>query len=805
MENGANGDRKRHNGNNGNYNNNSRKRRYRDDDEVERTPQRRRYEEPIASQLRRQLLVIAEKPARSAEDEARGIGRDIANNFDDDQVRGGFLDDMMALLVEQPVKIPFIAAAVRYTNDLNSEAAKEIIARAGRLMQEYLDAGEWREFKFFLRFFACLQGILEGDGVFSVFDQLFDTAADLQAASQEDAVGLELVKIILVTIPYALTSSSGLEQKALDLLENTDIIASASHPLENLANPFPGNGDENIFEYQSIIGLLQKQLVRESTLGWSFACIPRIYNKSDDAVVNKQTLPTVTVPSPVNPGPKPVFPEAFCSLYADLSVESVPTTENIACSLIRDVIVDQINVMDFNRIAVTKFLIDLDLYWAPGTFVGRSVPFDKIKDVEEGRSPWKPEDCAIDAVFSQLLLLPAPEHKLVYYHSVVIEACRFSPGAIAPSLGRAIRYVFKNLEYLDMELAYRFLDWFAHHISNYDFRWKWSEWSEEVGRPNVHPKKAFILSSIDKEIRLSFTKRIRESLPAEYHSLIPDGKEKDIPDFKYNVETTPYAAEGRQILALLRSRAADTELQVPIDAIHSQALAHGVLDPLVSSTDAYMTAICFIGSKSLSHVLSNIERCKERLLAIGAQSDAARRQIIQSVVSYWAYHPGTAVNIVDKLLNYTIVTPESVVQWALGPDALRDGRVLAEWWRYEMVSVTMFKVTNRVRQIVKARVAGARGALGANEVQLLDDTLEKERVGERALFGSIVEAVSGLANGATEGAIIEGEGGEEEGNLVRTWAGRWARVFGRKMAVEEAIVGEAAGVEENKVDVENVE
>jgi hypothetical protein len=53
-------------------------------------------------------------------------------------------------------------------------------------MQSALEAGDWREFKLLLRFFACLQGILEGDGVFPVLDQLFDLAADQQAASQED-------------------------------------------------------------------------------------------------------------------------------------------------------------------------------------------------------------------------------------------------------------------------------------------------------------------------------------------------------------------------------------------------------------------------------------------------------------------------------------------------------------------------------------------------------------------------------------------------------------------------------------------
>lgn len=48
------------------------------------------------------------------------------------------------------------------------------------------------------------------------------------------------------------------------------------------------------------------------------------------------------------------------------------------------------------------------------------------------------------------------------------------------------------------------------------------------------PKTAFIIAAIDKEIRLSFAKRIRETLPKEYHHLITEGKFKDSPDYKYN-------------------------------------------------------------------------------------------------------------------------------------------------------------------------------------------------------------------------------------------------------------------------------
>lgn len=61
---------------------------------------------------------------------------------------------------------------------------------------------------------------------------------------------------------------------------------------------------------------------------------------------------------------------------------------------------------------------------------------------------------------------------------------------------------------------------------------------DDINRSDMHPKKAFIIAALDKEIRLSFAKRIRSTVPENYHPLIPEGKEKDTPDFKYSDDST---------------------------------------------------------------------------------------------------------------------------------------------------------------------------------------------------------------------------------------------------------------------------
>ncbi len=322
--------------------------------------------------------------------------------------------------------------------------------------------------------------------------------------------------------------------------------------------------------------------------------------------------------------------------------------------------------------------------------------------------------------------------------------------------------------------------------------------------PLVHPKKAFMIGALDKEIRLSFAQRIRGTLPEPYQSLISEAKEKDTPDFKYNDDReslaplpcmlstnespeTPYAAQGREIMALIRKKAPEDTIQPLLDQIQEEAATHGISDPLVPSTDAYVTCICFIGSKSLSHVLSCIERCKDRLLAIGPASGAARRQIITSVMNYWKEQPGIGVNIVDKLLNYTILTPMAVVEWAL-MENIEAGRVLVHAWVYEMLASTVGKVTNRVRQIVAAR---NQPGLPGPQVAMLDETLSKERAEQSELFRVIEDALAPVAAGSQDQMVEGGDGWSEEEGLVRAWGERWLRVFRRKGAVEEAFIQEA--------------
>lgn len=244
------------------------------------------------------------------------------------------------------------------------------------------------------------------------------------------------------------------------------------------------------------------------------------------------------------------------------------------------------------------------------------------------------------------------------------------------------------------------------------------------------------------------------------------------------------------LLTQLRKKAPVEEVQVTIDKIHEKALEQGVTEILIPSTDAFVTAICRMGAKSLSHVLSCIERGKDRLLEI-SNNEVARRQIVASVVEYWKDQPGVAVRIIDILLNYTILAPMTVIQWVLDSH-MGAGEALTESWVYEMVSNTVAKVTNRNRQIASARL---QKGLPAEQIEMVEATLAKDRDNAREMFKYIEDSMRGIAEGSSDVLLEKQANGaltDEETQLIKAWGKRWHTVFIRKAQVEESVVGEDA-------------
>jgi hypothetical protein len=136
--------------------------------------------------VRKQLIAIAENPMRPWHDEVLAIATLFTDNWDDELLRANFVDLVLQLAVEQPLKTPFVAAVVLVANAARPEVVDMLLVKLSGLIEEKIGNGEWRDVKLYLKLLGCLQGCLEGEGVFPVLEELFARAVDLQTASSED-------------------------------------------------------------------------------------------------------------------------------------------------------------------------------------------------------------------------------------------------------------------------------------------------------------------------------------------------------------------------------------------------------------------------------------------------------------------------------------------------------------------------------------------------------------------------------------------------------------------------------------------
>ena len=140
---------------------------------------------------------------RKTDEDISQIAKTVVENLEDQELQNAFVGLVLQLLsspprtgdekanasyrvLEQSLKIPFVAATVLLVNVQKTGVTQEVLEKCVTALQENINLGAWREVKLILRFLACLQGLLEGDGVFPVLEELFSRAVDLQTASSED-------------------------------------------------------------------------------------------------------------------------------------------------------------------------------------------------------------------------------------------------------------------------------------------------------------------------------------------------------------------------------------------------------------------------------------------------------------------------------------------------------------------------------------------------------------------------------------------------------------------------------------------
>ena len=171
-----------------------------------------------------------------------------------------------------------------------------------------------------------------------------------------------------------------------------------------------------------------------------------------------------------------------------LIAQTVPARDDANGVIMRTLIQDLMDIFEVNRREAAGHLISLSRWFPEEFFKPLQAPADESATV----GTWIPEHILVEAILGNVFDLPTSHHKAVYYHTLLVEVTKLSPKTIAPAMGKSVRRLYAGLgspvdgddaaasPILDAEGSRRFAEWFGIHLSNFNFLWRWPEWSVQA-------------------------------------------------------------------------------------------------------------------------------------------------------------------------------------------------------------------------------------------------------------------------------------------------------------------------------------
>ncbi|GER52774.1 nuclear cap-binding protein subunit 1 [Striga asiatica] len=327
--------------------------------------------------------------------------------------------------------------------------------------------------------------------------------------------------------------------------------------------------------------------------------------------------------------------------------------------------------------------------------------------------PFRYEYLMAETIFSQILLLPQPPFKPIYYTLVIMDLCKvplnfskfnlslltskmwlvpFSvltkvpfqalPGAFPAVVAGAVRSLFDKIADLDMECRTRLILWFSHHLSNFQFIWPWDEWAYVLDLPKWAPQRVFVQEVLERESI--------ESAPALEELLPPKGSI----NFRYSSADGDQTEHGlsSELTAMVKERSTARAI---ISWIEDQVLpAHGwdITLRVVAQT------LLNIGSKSFTHLITVLERYGQVIAKICPDQD---KQVILicELSELWKNNAQMTAIAIDRMMGYRLLSNIAIVRWVFLESNVNQFHISDRPW--EILRNAITKTFNRITDLRK--------------------------------------------------------------------------------------------------------
>ncbi|KAL5219694.1 hypothetical protein ABZP36_020378 [Zizania latifolia] len=344
--------------------------------------------------------------------------------------------------------------------------------------------------------------------------------------------------------------------------------------------------------------------------------------------------------------------------------------------------------------------------------------------------PFRYEYLMAETIFSQLLLLPNPPFRPIYYTLVIIDLCKALPGAFPSVVVGAVHALFDRISNMDMECRTRLILWFSHHLSNFQFIWPWQEWAYVKGLPKWAPQRVFVQEVLEREVRLSYFDKIKQSIEdaAELEGLLPP---KAGPNYRYHSDEGKEITDGhrlsKELVGMVRGKKTTRDI---ISWVEEQIIpANGAKFAL----DVISQTLLDIGSKSFTHLVTVLERYGQIISKL-CPNEEMQLLLMDEVSAYWKNSTQMIAIAIDRMMGYRLISNLAIVKWVFSPANVDQFHVSDRPW--EILRNAVSKTYNRIcdlRKEIQTLKKGLQVAKEASEKA----TRELEEV------KSVIEIVDG--------------------------------------------------------------
>ncbi|XP_044060303.1 nuclear cap-binding protein subunit 1 [Siniperca chuatsi] len=304
----------------------------------------------------------------------------------------------------------------------------------------------------------------------------------------------------------------------------------------------------------------------------------------------------------------------------------------------------------------------------------------------------------VEVIFGELFQLPSPPHIDVMYTTLLIELCKLQPGSLPQVLAQATEMLYMRLDTMNTTCIDRLINWFSHHLSNFQFRWSWDDWSDCLTVDQDKPKPKFVKEVLEKCMRLSYHQRIVDIVPPTFSALIPA---EPIFIYKYQDESSsslPGYPVSVTVGNAIKNRASNEEIltilkEVPNPNQEDDDDEGESFNPL--KIDVFLQTLLHLAAKSFSHSFSALGKFHEILKAL-TDTDEGKLHILKVVYEVWRNHPQMIAVLVDKMIRTQIVDCAAVANWLFSQDMAHEFTRLFIW---EILHSTIRKMDKHVQKI----------------------------------------------------------------------------------------------------------